>query len=79
MQVHEAKLMSLELILRMAGSHQTSDISYVSQVISALEWSKSVPGETDWEAFAIVQERADDGFVQDGGGRMDSNGIEEIN
>lgn len=37
------------------------------------EWSKSVPGHTNLDACAIVQEREYDGFVQDG--RMDSNGI----
>lgn len=49
-------------------------ISVVSQIILALEWIISVPGETNEEAFAIVQEREETGFVQDGGGRMGSNG-----
>lgn len=48
-------------------------ITSVFPIISALDWSKRVPGETSWEAFATVWERGDYSFVQSAGG-MNSHG-----
>ena len=64
------KLSTLELIPTAAGSSQRSVLSDHFES----GWSKSVSAGAEWEAFANVQDREDDGFVQGGSGRVVSNG-----
>lgn len=53
---------------------ENSLISFVIQIIPALEGNKNVPEKIMKGHNVIFQEKGDDSFVQVGGSRMDSNG-----
>lgn len=69
----EAIIRSLEKSSR-KQLKENSLISFVIQIIPALEGDKNLPEKIMKGRNVIYQEKGDDSFVQVGGSRMDSNG-----